>query len=295
MNPHVTKYLETVRSSPPPSGDPVVGMRAQFETMNNLFPTSETSFTDREIELEGRALALRCYNQNAAAGAAILFFHGGGFIGGSLNSHDNLCRHLANAADTMVLAIDYRRAPEHPHPAALNDAVDTVHWLLDNHESLNLDPDRLVVVGDSSGGYLAAQVALSEPRVAFQILLYPVLDLGSSSESHRRFATGYGMDAPMIDFCYATYAGAQRHDATISPVSASFPAKVPPALIMIGEQDPLVDEAKAYAERLRAAGSRVTLEIVPDQVHGFLAMPAFFPDAGQYLDLVVEQYKAAIS
>jgi acetyl esterase len=295
MNRYVSSHLEKLRASPPPSGDPVLGTRAFFEGLNNLYPPRDVAFTDRTVQLAGRVLTLRCYNPNTSPKGGILFLHGGGFLAGSLNSHDGLCRHLATATGTTVMALDYRLAPEHPHPAALEDAIDTVAWILDNHALLHLDPDRLAVMGDSSGGYLAAQAALHEPRIALQILLYPVLDLTASSESHRRFAMGYGMDAPMIEFCYGTYAGPARHDPSISPLLAPLPPTIPPALIIVGEQDPLIDEARSYAERVRATGTKVTLAIAPDQVHGFISMPALFPDIGEYMDLVAKEYRATTS
>lgn len=220
---------------------------------------------------------------------ALVYFHGGGFVVGSLNSHDNLCRTLTNAAGVAVVSVDYRLAPEHPFPAAVEDATAAVAWLADpaNAAALGLDPARLAVGGDSAGGNLAAVVARRArdrggPRLALQVLLYPVVDCDLDTPSYRENAAGYMLTRDAMAWYWSQYVPdpARRSDPDAAPLRADDLAGLPPALVVTAGYDVLRDEAEAYARRLAAAGVPVRLARHPGMIHGFLRRHALF-DAGR--------------
>lgn len=195
---------------------------------------------------------------------------------GDLETHDTLCRQLAQHSGAMVIAVDYRRAPEHPFPAAVEDAFSAVRHVCARAATLGLAADRIAVAGDSAGGNLAAAVALhardvGEPRIAFQCLLYPVLDLGCDTASYREFADGFGLTRARMQFFWRVYRGAQgAGQPLLEPNCAKDLASLPPALIVTAGYDVLRDEAEAYAKRLGAAGVPVELLRVEGVIHGFI-------------------------
>lgn len=209
-------------------------------------------------------------------GPLLVFFHGGGWIYGDLESHDAPCRFLAERAGVRVLAVDYRLAPEAPFPAAYDDAVAAYRWVVANAASLGADPARLAVGGDSAGGALSATTAIEAAReglpLAFQLLIYPGTDFTATEGSRRTFAEGFYLTRGFIDLARETYLppGTPLDDPRASPLHAEVPAGLAPAYVVTAGFDPLRDEGEAYARKLADAGVEVELKRFPDQIHGFL-------------------------
>lgn len=215
----------------------------------------------------------------ASASPGIVFFHGGGWVIGDLDTHDTLCRRLAVEVGCPVISVDYRLAPEHPFPAAVDDAVAAFRWVAEHAAELGLDPARLAVAGDSAGGNLSAVVALRTRGEAhgpvLQALLYAGLDLTCAEPSHRTFGEGYLLGADLITWFLGHYLGSgDRRHPDASPLHAPDVSGLPPALIYTAGFDPLRDEGHAYAERLRRAGVPVRYQDFPGLIHGFLQMTA---------------------
>jgi acetyl esterase/lipase len=217
----------------------------------------------------------------------IVYVHGGGWVAGGLATHDGVCRRLAIGSGLKVLAVDYRLAPEHPFPAALEDALAAVRWAGATAEGLGCDPARLVVAGDSAGAGLAAAVAQSadRPPVALQLLICPILNLAADSASRRAFAEGYFLDPATMAADLADYCGpaADRRDPRLSPLLAERLTGLPPALIHTAEYDPFRDEGEAYARRLRDAGVAVRQTRHGGMIHYFYALPRAIPYATEAL------------
>jgi acetyl esterase len=222
-------------------------------------------------------LPARLYTPTDVSGPLplLVFFHGGGFMYGDLESHDAPCRVLAEQARVRVLAVDYRMGPEDPFPAAYDDALAAYEWAVANAESLGCDPQRLAVGGDSAGGNLAAGVALEAARrgwpLAFQLLVYPATDCDRQTRSFDLFGEGFYLTRAFMDLANECYipAGHDLHDPRLSPLFADIPDGVAPAFVATAGFDPLRDEGEAYAHKLSDAGVDVELRRYPDQIHGF--------------------------
>lgn len=253
----------------------------------------------------GGDIDLRIYTPVAAGSDALpglIFFHGGGWVIGDLDTHDGLCRILANEAGARVIAVHYRLAPDHKYPAAVDDAIAAVNWVEANAASLGVDPNRLAVGGDSAGGGLAAVVAQvakekGGPKLAYQMLFFPVTQIGEDTVSLREFAEGYLLERATLMWFYEHYlpGDADRADPRVSPLKAQDVSGLPPAYVMLAGFDPLHDEGLAYAERLRAAGVPVTVADYPDMVHDFIYMQAVLPQAQRALHTAAAALKDAIN
>jgi len=209
---------------------------------------------------------------------AVVYFHGGGWTCGDLDTHDSVCRGTAAHGRCAVVAVDYRMGPEHKFPAAVEDALTSLQWVTANASPLGVDPARLVVAGESAGGNLAAVAALalrdSGPRLAMQVLVYPVTDQAADTDSLRRFAQGYSLTSELLRWYQRNYLRDERDraDWRASPLRAKDHSRLPPAYVITAGFDPLLDEGRAYAERLEQAGVVVTYECFEGQIHGFLPM-----------------------
>lgn len=226
----------------------------------------------RDLRVAG--LPARLYTPSLARGPLLVFFHGGGFVFGDLESHDAACRFLAERSGTRVLAIDYRLGPEQPFPAAYDDAISAYRWVVEHAAELDVDTERLAVGGDSAGGNLAAVVAIEAARaglpLAFQLLVYPVTDAVRATSSAALFADGFYLTARFMDLANASYIGTgDERDPRVSPLYADLPAGLAPAYVATAGFDPLRDEGEAYARKLAAAGVPVEQRRFDDQVHGF--------------------------
>ena len=224
----------------------------------------------------GQRLRARLYAPSFDTLPVLLFFHGGGFVIGGLQTHDSLCRQLALRSGGAVIALDYRLAPEHPFPAAVDDAWAAMRGLADQVQALGLD-GRIAVGGDSAGGTLAAVCALHARDIGFtlaaQLLITPGTAADADSPSRRMFAEGFLLDEASIAWFFDhTIAHAQRRDWRFAPLEAADVDGVVPACVILAECDPLVDEGIAYADRLRAAGVPVQLELYRGLTHDFIKM-----------------------
>ncbi|OWQ92101.1 alpha/beta hydrolase [Roseateles aquatilis] len=223
----------------------------------------------------------------------LLYFHGGGFVIGSLETHDSLCRQLALRSGAAVLAVDYRLAPEHPFPAAVDDCWAALAWLARTAPDLGLDPRRIAVGGDSAGGTLSAVTALHARDVrqalgvdlVLQLLVTPGATAHADTDSHRRFAQGHLLDADTIAWFFGQYIPPERReDWRFAPLQADDHEGVAPACFILAEADPLIDEGVAYADVLRAHGVEVQLELYRGVTHDFIKMGRSIPEAEQALD-----------
>jgi acetyl esterase len=238
---------------------------------------------DRLIPAGEGALPIRIYSPDAAGPLPILvYFHGGGWTVGDLDSDDHHCRQLCSAADCIVVSVDYRHAPEHKFPAAPQDAYAATLWIYRNADSLGGDPQRLAVGGVSAGGNLAAVVSLmaresNQVRIRCQCLIVPTLDVLYEGPSHRDLAVGFGLERATMDWFRSLYL-ARPEDADhihVSPMREPDLRGLPPALIVTAQYDPIRDEGLAYAERLRAAGVPVTYSCREGMIHLHLGTDAF--------------------
>lgn len=210
----------------------------------------------------------------------LLFFHGGGWVIGSIETHDEVCRRLAAESGCLVLSVDYRLAPEHRFPAAVEDCRAALEWVAAHGAEIGADPARMAVGGDSAGGNLAAVVAQGArdaggPALAFQLLVYPVVDADFSRPSYTAHGAGYILTNPGMHWFWDHYlpAAAGRADPAASPLRAARLDGLPPALVQLAELDVLYDEGVAYAQALEAAGVPVSLRTYPGAIHGFFSMP----------------------
>ncbi len=304
------RVLELVRASGRPPFEAVTPAeaRALFRAGGKIFsPDPALVAKTRDVAIErpgGATIALRLYRGiGTAAGTrlpALIFFHGGGWVVGDLETHDAMCRHIANAAGCVVVAVDYRLAPEHKFPAAIEDCLAATQWAAENGDQLGIDRARLAVGGDSAGGNLAAVISLlardhGMPKLRAQLLLYPALDCGMKHGLHERFAEGHLLTiATMRWFAEKYLRGPQDvGDWRVSPLRAADLSDLPPAYVLTSGYDPLCDEGVDYAGRLREQGVTVRHRHLPDQIHGFLLMGKIVRAAGPALDEIAAVLKAS--
>jgi acetyl esterase len=257
---------------------------------------------DLAVDLPDRRIPMRLYRgalPEAAPQPCLLFLHGGGWVLGSLATHDALCRALAQRLGAAVLAVDYRLAPEHPYPAALEDALAALRWLAETGPSLGLDPARIAVGGDSAGGNLAAILALlgrdgSAPPSVFQMLLYPAVDLRLTPERYPRPSEAMILTGATMRWFIQHYLpdAAQRADWRASPLLAPSLAGAPPAFLLTCGQDPLCDEGLDYAARLQAEGVQVTALHLSGEAHAILTMDRAVGAVPAVLDLAAATLRA---
>lgn len=225
----------------------------------------------------------------------LVYFHGGGWMLGSLEGYETLCRRLALEAECAVLSVGYRLAPEDPYPAAVYDCVDAVNWCADNAAELHIDPARIAVGGDSAGGNLAAVVAqiahdTKQARIALQVLIYAVTDATQESPSYERYASGFMLSRAAMRWFIQAYApnASDRRDPKVSPLLRSDLRGLPPALVITAECDPLTDENAAYARRLEDAGIPVQYVCFPGMIHPFLTLGGVIDAAQEAERLIAE-------
>lgn len=271
--------------------------------MNVGTPEDVARVDDRTIPGPAGEIPVRLYEpEGEAPFPVVVFFHGGGWVIGDIESHDMTCRALANAAGCVVVSVGYRLAPEHKFPAPLDDCYAAAQHVSQRASDFNADASRLAVGGDSAGGNLAAAVALvardrGGPDIRFQLLVYPVTNYAFDTASYRDNATGYLLTTDSMKWFWDHYLRDESDgaDPLASPLRASDLTRLPPALVITAEFDPLRDEGEAYAGRLRAAGVRVTATRYDGQIHGFFSMPGIFPASRKALDEAGAALRAALA
>ena len=249
------------------------------------------SVKDLSISLDQRDVAIRVYRPDNAASPLplLVYFHGGGWVLGSLDSHDAVCRILCDSTNAVVVSVDYRLAPEHPFPAAVHDGFDVLAWCQQNAQQIGVDPNKIAVIGDSAGGNLAAVMALKArdetgPSLCAQVLIYPVTDTDFTRPSYVDNAEGYFLTTAAMQWFWDKYTGdgSDRNHPYAAPIKASLD-NLPPAMVITAGYDPLRDEGIAYAEKLKAAGVEVSERAVDDAIHGFIGFSDFYPAAREVL------------
>jgi acetyl esterase len=260
------------------------------------------SVEDRRIDGAHGTIALRIYRGIGAPsqnGPGLLYLHGGGWVIGNLESHDEICRWFANLGQCTVVCPDYRLAPENKFPAALMDCTATLSFMEACGADLGIDPRRIAVAGDSAGGNLAAVVALlsrldDAPPITAQLLIYLNTDAAQTADSYRRFAQGFGLTAATMKWFRDHYIGKESDifDWRVSPLRAESLAGVAPAFVAIAGHDILADEGSAYAKRLKTDGVRVIIRSWPEQIHGFVSMGKYIPAARQAIEEAVIAWRS---
>lgn len=264
-------------------------MRAAFVGKDE--PLALMSVRDVSIATPAGALPCRVYRPGEGALPVALFLHGGGWTLNDIDTHDGLCRRIAKRSGWLLAAIDYRRAPEHKYPAALEDAYCGYRWLLDNAQDLGVDTGHRALIGESSGATMAASLSLllrdmNGPMPSYQVLAYPMTDMYDRWPSYRERGTGYALDRDFMHWYVDNYLPASwdPQDPLLFPVTSTDLNGLPPTLIMTAEFDPLRDEGLAYAEKLASAGVAVEHVHAADQMHGFLMMDRAVRRAGELID-----------
>lgn len=274
---------------------------AKLATREAIFRTH-----DRRIPGPGQDLAIRIYQPREPGPGekfpVLLWFHGGGFVIGNLDTHDHACRALAMRADCLVVAVDYRLAPEFKFPAAVDDCMAALRWLALHALELGGDPARISVGGDSAGANLATVCAIlarndGYPKLAHQLLVYPCTAPEPETPSHRKFAEGYVLTRQTITWFYKQYVRTPKeyHDFRFAPLVAEDLSNLPPALVIVAGYDPLRDEGIDYAKRLIEAGNRVTLVNYEGMIHGFLLMGGAVDAARRALQQSAEALRGAFA
>lgn len=310
LDPRAKRFLDTLAALNPPSALALTPeeRRGALAHLLSFSGSVEAVAAIEELTLPGPEgpLGLRAYTPVAALPAALLpgliYFHGGGLVAGSLDTHDPICRSLANASGCRVLAVDYRLAPEHPFPAAIADGCAATRWIGAHASKQGIDPERLGVCGDSAGATLAAvvcQLITAEASVplAFQFLLCPITDFAAESDSRRSFGQGYLVDRDTLEHDLKHYlaAGADRADPRVSPLRAADVRQLPPTAVHTAEFDPLRDEGLAYAERLKNAGVRTIYRCHPGMIHLFYGMRGLIAYAGAAFGLMGADIRSLIT
>ncbi|MCA0209919.1 MAG: alpha/beta hydrolase [Proteobacteria bacterium] len=259
----------------------------------------------RDVTLDTSAGAVNARLYHPMPGATLpllVFIHGGGWVFGTLDTHDPLCRALAAAAEIAVLSLEYPRAPEHRFPTALDTVRAAVVTAAAEADTLGVDAGRIAVGGDSAGGNLSAALCLATrdeggPAIAHQLLLYPVVDNDFTRASYVENATGYMLSSEMMQWFWAQYLGDAGREAgpLATPIRADSLADLPSATIVTAEFDPLRDEGTAYAERLKAAGVAVTHDHFPGVIHGFASMLGMLPQADVAVGTAARGLRAAFA
>jgi acetyl esterase len=306
LDPQAEALLETVDAMglPPTHGLSVGSARDRLE---ELFAGGGGESVDRvegfAIEGPGGALPVRLYAPAGSGHPLVVFFHGGGWVLGGLESYDGVCRALSNASDCAVLSVDYRLAPEHPFPAAVEDAYAATRWADEHAGGINCDPDRIAVAGDSAGGNLAAVVSLMArdrdgPAIAHQSLLYPAVASPAVHEfpSYEENAEGYLFEAASVEWFLERYVPnpVDHRNAYFAPLLARDHSGLPPATVLTAGFDMLRDEGREYADRLESAGVPVEAVEYEGMIHGFVSLLGQLDAARDAVETVGEELRTSL-
>ena len=310
LDPQAKTLLDLIASRNMPAvhtQDPVTA-RAQYRE-RRFFTQPEASQVDtvRELSADGPhgPIPLRLYRPlPASAGAlpVLVYFHGGGWVIGDLDTHDVLCRDLAMKSGCTVVSVDYRLAPEFAFPVPVDDCLAATRWVQQHATDLNVDPTRIAVGGDSAGGKLAAVIAIAARNakdlpIRFQLLIYPATDPRFNTKSYQVNGQGYLLTSDSMTYFRGHYIADTKHylDWRASPLLADDLSGLPPALVLVAGYDPLRDEGVAYAQRLSEAGNKATLVSFERQIHGFITMGRVINEANEAVEVCAAALKRALS
>lgn len=283
----VLTYIQSVNVAH--INDKVQASRARYERLIPLAGAQEAVFSveDKTTRFPDREIGIRIYRPSGKKSLpAVVFFHGGGFFKGSLETHDRPLRQLANLSGVVIISVDYRLAPEYPFPHGLNDCIDTTEWIINHAAELDIDSHRIAVAGDSAGGALATSVAGKLDNIVCQVLIYPATDSSLTTPSWRALAEG-----PILTLKSAVELWDYYTEDKISaaPIFNNDLSGMPDAFIITAEYDPVRDEGIAYAEKLRHANVQVTEKRYPKMIHGFFQMGGVI-DQGKEVIAAVADY-----
>jgi acetyl esterase len=308
LDPHVKRFLDLLAAGNPPDArsssveERRTGLAALMKFSGPAVAVGTVE--DRTIPGPGGALPVRIYSPQDAAELlpALIYFHGGGLVAGSLATHDSISRALTNAGAVRVVAVDYRLAPEHRFPAALQDALAAVRYVSVHAADFGIDAARLGICGDSAGGTLAAatcqaQARSGSPPLALQLLICPILDYSRATPARRDLASGYLIDQATLDHDLMHYlpAGTDSSDPLVSPLLADEVTGMPRTLIHSAEFDPLCAEARCYFERLTRAHNEVSYTCHPGMIHLFYGLGAVIPHARTAFAQIGSEIRAALA
>lgn len=283
LDPQIAGLIEALDSGFPPVHT-MTGAQARAEIrarfVANPHPEPVASVTDHQVPIDNGSVGVRVYRPDAAGPLPMLVYaHGGGFVFCDLDSHDGLCRNLANLIPAVVVSVDYRLAPEHRWPTAAEDFYAATSWAVEHAADLGADPSRVAVGGDSAGGNLAAVTTLlardrGGPALAAQLLLYPVIAADFDTDSYRLFGKGFYNPRPALQWYWDQYVPSltDRRHPYASPLHGNLDG-LPPAVVVLAGHDPLRDEGSAYADALETAGVPITRCTFEGGIHGFMTMP----------------------
>ena len=309
LDPDVLLVLDMIRLAGRPPFEqltPAEAREAYMKSRAVLQPDPGPVAEARDLAAPGPhgPIPLRLYRPDGAPGPlpGLIYYHGGGWLLGGLDSHDGVCRRFANAARCVVVSVDYRMAPEHKFPAAVDDCAAATAWAIGQAATLGIDPARVAVGGDSAGGNLAAVMALmardgSLPKLAFQLLIYPATDMTMTTVSSQTVGPGVPLTSATMKWFIDHYmrGPADLTDWRASPIRAASVAGTAPALVLTAAADPLRDEGIAYAARLEREGVRTTAIHLTDQIHGFMSMGKVIRAADTAIDMMAASLRRAFA
>jgi acetyl esterase len=254
---------------------------------------------DRAIPGPDGEIPVRIYRPDGTSLPLIVFFHGGVFVLGDLEMHDPVLRRLANAIPAVIVSVDYRLAPKHPFPAAVDEAFAALVWAATHASDLGADASRAVVMGDSAGGSLAAVAAIRArdeggPQLKLQVLIYPMVDPALTTDSAREFTEGYLTTTALLKLGWHVYLDTHNTEPYTAPSATADLRELPPAIVVTAEYDPLRDEGVEYIRRLRDADVSVVARHYPGQIHGFAFIPAVIPAANEALAEIASLIRNAV-
>jgi acetyl esterase len=304
LHPQAKAFLDTLAAKHGPSWTQMspAEARTTYNNLTDLIGTGPELHQIEDLALPGMAPS-RLYRPSAVRPLpVVMYFHGGGWELGNIGTHDTLCRRLAQGSGSAVVSVDYRLAPEHPFPAALEDCCAATRHIWENAVDLGFDPTRIAVCGDSAGGNLAACTALklrdeNGPKLHSQWLIYPVIEANFESGSYQAFAADHGLTRAEMQWFWDQYVPKvdDRSNPYVAPIFAGTLAGLPPAHVLTAEYDVLRDEGEAYAEKLKAAGVPMTLLRYGGMLHGFVHFCEPFDDGKRAVTALACAIKEALN